>query len=99
MVGVPWLYTTAEYEEFAEKPNNGRFISSQNSCLLDFDVRHAFWRFDAIAFRLLEDNSTAVDLICSHLVLVVIALLFGVRASGIRRNALQREREKYSFGI
>jgi hypothetical protein len=25
------------------------------------------WRFDAITFRLLEDNSTAVDLMCSHL--------------------------------
>jgi hypothetical protein len=62
MVGVAWLSTTAEYEEFAEKPNHGRFLSSQNSCLLDCDVRHAFWRFDAITLRLLEDNSTAVDL-------------------------------------
>ena len=67
MVGVPRFYTTAEHEEFAEKPHKGRFLSSQSSYLADFDVRHAFWRFNAIIFRLLEENSTAVDPICSYL--------------------------------
>ena len=67
MVGAPWFSTKAEHKEFAEKPNKGRFLPSQSSCLADFDVRHTFWRFDAIPFRLLEDNSTAVDLICSYL--------------------------------
>jgi hypothetical protein len=51
MVGVPWFSTKAEHEEFAEKSNKGRFLPSQSSCLADFDVRHAFWRFDAIIFR------------------------------------------------
>jgi hypothetical protein len=62
VVNVQWFSTMAEHEEFAEKPNKGRFLPSQSSYLADFDVRHAFWRFDAITFRLLEDNSTAVDL-------------------------------------
>jgi hypothetical protein len=48
---VPWFSTTAEQDEFAEKPNNGRFISSQSSCLADFDVRHAFWRFEVASCR------------------------------------------------
>jgi hypothetical protein len=48
MVGVPWFSTTAEPEEFAEKPNKGDFLSLQSSCLADLDVRQAFWRFEAI---------------------------------------------------
>ena len=67
MVDVQWFSTMAEHEEFAEKPNKGHFLSSQSSCLADFDDRHALWRFGTIIFSLLEDNSTAVNLICSRL--------------------------------
>jgi hypothetical protein len=61
MVVVPWFSTTAGHGEFAEKPNKGRFLSSQSSCLADFDVRHAFWRFAAL-FSPFGDYFTAVDL-------------------------------------
>jgi hypothetical protein len=51
MMGVPWFSTMAEHEEFAEKPNKGRFSSPQIHASLISTFRHVFWRFNTIMCR------------------------------------------------